>query len=576
MINTAAIYPTPRPRHADPRRCGPGRCSINVTGNYVLAEEAAASPEGAETARQPWCCTSSANAVVPKSGSEAYDVSKAAVNHLIRELAIGLGPLVRVNGIAPATVIAGSSMFPRDRVIVAAAEVQHRLRGGRSRPRRCGPSWPSSTRSARSPAVRSCRRTAPTRSAGWPAMPSAKTTGHVIPVDGGLAGGVSPDRVTASGWVHHADLALHLPATTTRCFPKPARRWSPCSSGSGIRSSSARRRPAAARCTTTPATQPRRCRLMRAVSSTIFDGAEVICVPSASCVAMIRDHYPKMAAESGRSGARRPKSTTLLARVFEFTELLIDKLGVTDVGALVSAHGHASHFLPLAALAASRRSTACDCSQAVRGLELVALPGHGSVLRLRRHVRGQERRRLDARWPADKARCVLETGAEVCTAADNSCLMQIGGTLSAAGAPGRALPASRGDTRAPLSRRMRRDDPRRRRGRRRLPSRRRRRTALANPQLRRNVRHATDVIRAKRALVVGEMPDWEAAARSRPHEIKEHTLRHLDFYLEQFEEQLHPRRRAGPLGARRRRGEPDHRRHHPGRAASRRSSRSRR
>src|SRR5438093_5718525 len=63
--------------------------------------------------------TSSANAVVPKTGSEAYDVSKAAVNHLIRELAIRFGPLVRVNGIAPATVIAGSSMFPRDRVIAA-------------------------------------------------------------------------------------------------------------------------------------------------------------------------------------------------------------------------------------------------------------------------------------------------------------------------------------------------------------------------------------------------------------------------------------------------------------------------
>ena len=47
----------------------------------------------------------------------AYDVSKAAINHLIRELAIGLGPHVRVNGIAPATVVAGSAMFPRDRVI---------------------------------------------------------------------------------------------------------------------------------------------------------------------------------------------------------------------------------------------------------------------------------------------------------------------------------------------------------------------------------------------------------------------------------------------------------------------------
>ena len=61
--------------------------------------------------------TGSANAVVSKKGSEAYDTSKSAVNHLIRELAIGLAPLVRVNGIAPATVVSGSTMFPRDRVI---------------------------------------------------------------------------------------------------------------------------------------------------------------------------------------------------------------------------------------------------------------------------------------------------------------------------------------------------------------------------------------------------------------------------------------------------------------------------
>jgi len=45
--------------------------------------------------------TSSANAVVPKQGSEAYDVSKAAVNHLVREFAISLAPKVRVNGISP-------------------------------------------------------------------------------------------------------------------------------------------------------------------------------------------------------------------------------------------------------------------------------------------------------------------------------------------------------------------------------------------------------------------------------------------------------------------------------------------
>lgn len=59
-------------------------------------------------------------------------------------------------------------------------------------------------------------------------------------------------------------------------------------------------------------------------------------------------------------------------------------------------------------------------------------------------------------------------------------------------------------------------------------------TAMANAQLRRNVRHATSVISAKRAKVVGELPDWEAL-RQAAHDIKEYTLRHLDEYLEQFE-----------------------------------------
>jgi len=58
---------------------------------------------------------------------------------------------------------------------------------------------------------------------------------------------------------------------------------------------------------------------------------------------------------------------------------------------------------------------------------------------------------------------------------------------------------------------------------------------VANSQLRHNVRHATDVIRAKRGRVVAEMPDWEQL-RDSAKAIKDHTLRHLDFYLEQFEE----------------------------------------
>ena len=63
--------------------------------------------------------TTSVNGVVSKRGSLAYDASKAAANHLVRELAVELAPRIRVNAVAPATVVAGSSMFPRDRVIAS-------------------------------------------------------------------------------------------------------------------------------------------------------------------------------------------------------------------------------------------------------------------------------------------------------------------------------------------------------------------------------------------------------------------------------------------------------------------------
>jgi len=65
-----------------------------------------------------------------------------------------------------------------------------------------------------------------------------------------------------------------------------------------------------------------------------------------------------------------------------------------------------------------------------------------------------------------------------------------------------------------------------------------------NAQLRHNVRHATDVIRGKRARVVAEMPDWENL-RNAAHAIKEHTIRYLDSYLVQFEEAC--QRRGGQV-----------------------------
>ncbi len=90
--------------------------AVNVKGSYIVADEARKIWE-AQGLSGTLVLTTSVNAAVAKKGSLAYDTSKAAANHLVRELAIELAPLVRVNGLAPATVVEGSSMFPRDRVI---------------------------------------------------------------------------------------------------------------------------------------------------------------------------------------------------------------------------------------------------------------------------------------------------------------------------------------------------------------------------------------------------------------------------------------------------------------------------
>jgi len=94
---------------------------INVTGSYLVADEAAKTWKE-QNLKGSLVLTTSANAAVAKKGSLAYDTSKAAANHLVRELAIELAPVVRVNGVAPATVVQGSAMFPRERVIGSLAK----------------------------------------------------------------------------------------------------------------------------------------------------------------------------------------------------------------------------------------------------------------------------------------------------------------------------------------------------------------------------------------------------------------------------------------------------------------------
>jgi len=121
VVVTAGLYVSPDTEGHIPDARWDDSFRVNVTGPFLVAHEA----------EKIWAVqglpgslvlTTSVNAVVAKQGSFAYDTSKAAANHLVRELAVALAPRIRVNGVAPATVVAGSSMFPRDRVMASLAK----------------------------------------------------------------------------------------------------------------------------------------------------------------------------------------------------------------------------------------------------------------------------------------------------------------------------------------------------------------------------------------------------------------------------------------------------------------------
>jgi NAD(P)-dependent dehydrogenase (short-subunit alcohol dehydrogenase family) len=121
VVITAGYYPTPDAHGKVTDDEWAKAFAVNVTAAYIVADEAWKVWQ-AQGLSGSLVITTSVNGVVAKAGSMAYDTSKAAANHLVRELAITFAPLVRVNGIAPATVVEGSSMFPRDRVIASLAK----------------------------------------------------------------------------------------------------------------------------------------------------------------------------------------------------------------------------------------------------------------------------------------------------------------------------------------------------------------------------------------------------------------------------------------------------------------------
>ena len=158
-----------------------------------------------------------------------------------------------------------------------------------------------------------------------------------------------------------------------------------------------------------------------------FSSAEVVVAPSASCVGMVRDFYPRVAEISG--DRRLAEAVAALApRVFELSEFLVKQLGVEDVGAYyphrVTYHPTCHSLRMLHVGDAPLRLL-----RAVRGIDLVELPnadqccGFGGTFAVKNAD-------TSLAMLSDKLRCILDTRAEVCAAADNSCLMQIGGALN--------------------------------------------------------------------------------------------------------------------------------------------------
>jgi len=161
-----------------------------------------------------------------------------------------------------------------------------------------------------------------------------------------------------------------------------------------------------------------------------FRHAEAVVVPSSSCVAMMRDHYPLMAAEIARKDGKRElvaEVAALLPRVYEFSEFLTRRLGLEDVGAYfphrVTYHASCHGLRNLHLGDGPKRLL-----QHVRGIDLVELQGleqccgFGGTFA----VKNAE---VSSAMLAEKTNSVLNTRAEACTACDNSCLMHIQGAL---------------------------------------------------------------------------------------------------------------------------------------------------
>ena len=158
-----------------------------------------------------------------------------------------------------------------------------------------------------------------------------------------------------------------------------------------------------------------------------FGGFEAVVTPSASCASMVREYFPALAAEAADSRLARAVAE-VAPRTWELSAFLTGVLGVTDVGAYfphrVTYHPSCHSLRMLRVGDAPQRLL-----RAVRGLDLADLPdaeaccGFGGTFAVKNAD-------TSLAMLTDKMTAVIDTGAEVITAGDNSCLMHIGGGLS--------------------------------------------------------------------------------------------------------------------------------------------------
>ncbi|MBB1502779.1 (Fe-S)-binding protein [Propioniciclava sp. MC1683] len=157
-----------------------------------------------------------------------------------------------------------------------------------------------------------------------------------------------------------------------------------------------------------------------------FGEYDYIVGPSGSCVASVRHQHPMLAQHAKDAGLER-ESTAVVARSYELTEFLVDVLGVTDVGAYFP-HRATYHPTCHSTRFAKVGDRPYRLLGAVRGLELVPLPhadeccGFGGTFSLKNPD-------VSIAMANDKARHVRATEAEYLIAADNACLLNIGGVL---------------------------------------------------------------------------------------------------------------------------------------------------